>query len=118
MAIATVAYVYPVVGAAPPTALQAKCEVVADIVFAAGTADPTPIVHNFGLPAPADGTDGTPVISFVLTAVGGGAAFTVGPKFTFTDANTITVTAINAVVGAPSAFTARVTIRRPHSIIR
>jgi hypothetical protein len=111
-----VTYRYPVTGATPPTALQAKCEVVVDVACGAGaTDDDTDIIHNFGL-SPTDGSDGRPQVSFALTAAGAAAALTVGPKFVFKDANTVTVKAINK--GANCDWTARITMWRPHTVIR
>lgn len=113
MAGMAVTYKYPVAGAVAPTAAQAKDEVVADIAAGAGANDDdTDITHNFGC-AEADGSKGSPQIGLILTAQGVAAKV---PTITFKDANTITVVA--GAKGATCDFTARVTIKRPHSVGR
>lgn len=110
MAAGTVVYVYPVTPG-PPTALQAKELVIADITFAAGDTAAV-ITHNMGF-SPADGSDGRPEVSFVPTAGGATASL---PTVAYTNLNSITVD--RTANGGTTGVTVRVYIRRPHTIGR
>jgi hypothetical protein len=112
MAVGAVTYVAPVAGAVAPTAAQVlnSNEVVADVVFGAGDTVAT-ITHNMALSVA--GADGTPDISFTVTA--SGTALNM-PVLAVNNANSITIAQV--LGSANTGATYRVRIRRPHSMVR
>lgn len=113
-AAATIAYVWPVAGATAPTAAQAAKvnSVVADITWAAAADTAVVMTHNMVLPN-ATGANARPKITWFCTSMGAG---TFVPFFAFTSGTTITIDKNSTATG--STGVCRVTIERPHSIIR
>lgn len=113
-AAATVAYVWPVAGVTAPTAAQSSqvSSVVTDVTWAAAADTAVAINHNLGLPN-ATGLLGRPKVSWFCTVMGAG---TFVPVFTFTSANILTVDKNSTA--ANTTGTCRVTVERPHSIVR
>jgi hypothetical protein len=101
-------------GAVDPTAAQmvGHDRVVLDITTDAGGVNEqaVTVTHNLGL-AVADGTDGTPEISFTPTTAG---SVVCSPVIGFTSANAFTVT--KSVTGANTAYVWRCVIKRPFSV--
>jgi len=114
----TIAYLNPVTGATAPTAAQSllSSEVIADVTATSDADTTATITHNFGSTA-AELANGFPVVSVVpilsqaLTTLSAWAVTAIAT-------NSITLTKLTSTGSGNAAAQIRVSIRKPHSLVR
>ena len=111
----TVTYEYPVAGIVAPTALQAKCTVVATVIKGADGDTAATITHNMNLSAAVIAA-GFPVVT--ITKIEQITAVLADWTVTTVTANTVVMTATAGAGSGSANPQIRVTVRRPHSITK